>query len=64
MVKQNAYFNDRINQTFEGALRELQDYDDPDYVESITCSIGEQKKFAQKIQERMHSKFQEKQRVI
>lgn len=64
MGKQNAYFNDRLNQTFQGAMRELQDYDDLEYVESIKSSIGEQKKFAQKIQERMHSKFEEKLRVI
>lgn len=42
----------------------MEDYDDPTYVDSVTKSIGEQRKFAQKIQERMHTKFEEKLKVI
>lgn len=45
-------------------MRELDDYDDLEYVDSIKKSITEQRKFAEKIQERMHTKFEEKLKVI
>lgn len=60
MQNKNAYFNEKLNETFEYGISEQQEYDDKDYLRNIKKSMIDQKKFAQMIQSEMHTRFEEK----
>jgi len=49
MQNKNAYFNEKLNETFEYGISEQQEYDDKDYLRNIKKSMIDQKKFAQMI---------------